>query len=224
MSREVVIRRMKAQERGKVISITWKTGLFGEDLTGRHIVPDKLLFSYLYSWYYITYEPENCFVAVVDGEVAGYLIGTSDTRIQRRRFQASIIPKINKRVLKLQKYGILYDQKAKDWLSGTLHDEILSYQEQLPAMIEEYPAHLHINVLPGYQRLGIGHALMDRFIETMSVADARGIHLITTSINSKAVPFYKKRGFKVLSEQSFDARWVGHEEASVLVFGMHLDR
>ncbi len=220
---EVSIRTIRPEDKGQIITITWKTGLFGEDLTGRHIVPDKKLFSYLYSWYYVTYEPENCFVAEVDGEIAGYIIGTSDTRRQRMRFQSSMIPKIYKRVLYLQKFGLLYDQSALDWINGTLHEEVRSYQEPLPDMVDQYPAHLHLNVLPRYQRLGIGQSLLERFIEKMREADADGIHLITTSINRKAVPFYKKNGFDIVKEELFDAKWAGYEDASVLVFGLSLD-
>ena len=43
-----------------------------------HLEKDLLLT--LYCHYYITHEKENCFVAVVDGKVVGYIISAEDTK------------------------------------------------------------------------------------------------------------------------------------------------
>ena len=82
----------------------------------------------------------------------------------------------------------------------------------------DYPAHLHINVLPEYQRLGIGGRLMSLFMEDMEARGVAGVHLGTSNRNAKALPFYRKQGFEVLAEAP-EAFWTGVEGHVTVVFG-----
>jgi GNAT superfamily N-acetyltransferase len=64
----------------------------------------------------------------------------------------------------------------------------------------EFPAHLHINLLPEYQRFGLGTLLIQYFEDHMRNLGVAGIHLKTTNYNKRAVPFYLKSGYKIVNE------------------------
>ena len=63
----------------------------------------------------------------------------------------------------------------------------------------DYPAHLHMNLMEGYRSAGIGSRLLSTFMDYLRENDIAGLHLGTTTYNKLAVPFYKKRGFRLVS-------------------------
>ena len=75
-----------------------------------------------------------------------------------------------------------------------------------------FPAHLHIDVLPGYQRMGAGTMLMDTLIAHLTEKKSKGVMAFCEKKNKKAMSFYKKYGFEILGK-----------EASGFTFGYDLD-
>ncbi len=65
-------------------------------------------------------------------------------------------------------------------------------------MWDDYPAHLHIDLLPSAQGQGWGRALMDRFLAQVRSAGARGVHLGVATVNRGAAAFYTRLGFHLL--------------------------
>lgn len=61
-----------------------------------------------------------------------------------------------------------------------------------------YPAHLHIDILDGHQRQGIGHALMDALVAHLRERRVKGLCLIVGRENEKGVNFYRSYGFRIL--------------------------
>jgi GNAT superfamily N-acetyltransferase len=66
---------------------------------------------------------------------------------------------------------------------------------QLPTLLENFPAHLHIDILPEYQGKGRGRALMNAFIAKLRENGVKGIHLIKAVENTASEIFYSKVGF-----------------------------
>jgi GNAT superfamily N-acetyltransferase len=64
----------------------------------------------------------------------------------------------------------------------------------VPELVD-YPAHLHIDVLPDFQGQGHGRRLMAAFEAAVSVAGAAGLHLGMLTTNVKARAFYDRLGF-----------------------------
>jgi ribosomal protein S18 acetylase RimI-like enzyme len=64
----------------------------------------------------------------------------------------------------------------------------------------EYPAHLHMNLLPDYQGKGIGTRMILHFEDHLRVKGVGGVHLQTSNYNFKALPFYEKMGFRRVKE------------------------
>ena len=65
-----------------------------------------------------------------------------------------------------------------------------------PDLLKEYPAHLHIDILPEYQRMGFGKNLMEAFCEKLRHDEVGGVHLIMAGDNVEAEKFYGKVGFR----------------------------
>ena len=70
-------------------------------------------------------------------------------------------------------------------------------------MLEKYPAHLHIDILPEYQRQGIGHRLMKRLEQHLIKNNVPGFHLEVGSKNTLGINFYKKYGLEFISKDQF---------------------
>lgn len=136
----------------------------------------------VYCDYYIENEPENCFVAADENDKAiGYIICTEDFDVFKDRFVSGYYTKIQKWEYRRRKSAlrsIIPHEKYK-------HD---------------YPAHLHIDVLPEYQRMGLGHKMTDALVEHLKEKGVKGIMLTTWIKNEKGRGFYDKYGFTLLEE------------------------
>jgi GNAT superfamily N-acetyltransferase len=85
------------------------------------------------------------------------------------------------------------------------HPERLLRPELAP-----YPAHLHINVLPGYQRHGLGARLTRAFLAALRARGVPALHLAYAKVNIPARQFYKRMGFTPLVVDDPDPiRYVG---------------
>ncbi|KAI0638294.1 hypothetical protein C8Q77DRAFT_423463 [Trametes polyzona] len=62
-------------------------------------------------------------------------------------------------------------------------------------LTEQYPAHLHINLLPECRGRGLGRELIERLCEALRRKGSRGVHLAAGDNNDDAAIFYTKIGF-----------------------------
>ena len=216
----MVIRKVKPSDQYAIKEITYRTGLHGEDLTGKEFIEDKELFFLIFIAYYPRCEPEHCFVAVdpKSGGVVGFICGTPDTKIQERRFKRGILPRLVFRLIFYTSWHYPRTLLNLIRMAG-MKDR---FEVDLKARIHtEYPAHLHINLLPSYQGMGIGSRLMVVFEKHMKDLGVSGIHLETSNHHFKAVPFYKKMGYTILQESAFLPHPILDDFKSV-VFGKRL--
>jgi len=68
------------------------------------------------------------------------------------------------------------------------------------SVAKEYPAHLHINIMPDFQRMGLGGELIDELLCHLNGKGVPRLHLGTNDANKKACNFYKKFGFHIIKE------------------------
>ena len=70
---------------------------------------------------------------------------------------------------------------------------------RVPKMfVKNYPAHMHINILEPYQRMGLGSKLVDALTANFRAKGIPGMNLGVGSGNVKGRSFYTKYGFKKL--------------------------
>lgn len=153
---------------------------------------------------YLRYELEHCFVAVnEDDEPVGYILSSPDAnnfrKLFRRRMKKEIVRAFRK---KRKEFSLcLY---LREYFEST------RYLDALPRNLEkEYPAHLHINILPGYQGQGLGVMLMDALKKHLIEIGCSGVHLGVGWENTGAIRFYEKTGFKLLKKRPFRVFYYG---------------
>ena len=67
-----------------------------------------------------------------------------------------------------------------------------------PEPYEEYPSHMHIDLLPRAQGRGYGRRMMEQLMAKLQERGSPGAHLGVSATNLPAHAFYKKLGFHEL--------------------------
>ena len=126
--------------------------------------------------YFITRSPELCFVAAdAQDNAVGYILCTPS-------------------------FGRWCRYAPEQFLTGFPFGLLWSIGSMLGALpyVRQYPAHLHIDLLPPYQRMGLGSGLMKTLEEALAQKGIPGVSLCVSKDNAGAIRFYEKSGFRVL--------------------------
>jgi hypothetical protein len=67
---------------------------------------------------------------------------------------------------------------ASALLQRLYHPDEALLHRQWPDLLEDYPAHLHIDILPNFQAMGGGRRLMAELMKKLNADRVRGIHLM----------------------------------------------
>lgn len=210
----VVIRPCKVEDLPGVSEVCCRCGFGGEDIAESGVFKDRRLFAMLFCHYYLRYEARTSFVAASANdprEVVGYVLGCPDTVVYERRFATLMVPRIAARVLLFT-----------SWRHPRVLCELIRWgrsvpwREANPAGVE-YPAHLHIDLLPEYQRRGIGGRLLDTLEARFQELGVDGVHLVTSNHHRKALPFYDKHGYRVVREREH-RMWSGLGDYRSIVY------
>lgn len=213
----VQIRSYQPGDRDDIINVCWHTGYMGEGAAG--YFDDPYLFGLLFCLYYVDYEPENCFVAVdvKIGRVVGYILSSLDSKRQEKHFRKKMIPKIIRRAFL---YTLWRHPRTFRvfWHFKKVHQESPKIPNE-ETLLDPYPAHLHIDILPEYHNQGIGTKLMETLENHFKTQYITGVHLGTSERNTKAVSFYSKLGYSVIYEGPSEyGMWPDAPEVRELIF------
>lgn len=95
------------------------------------------------------------------------------------------------------------DRRIVGYLAGCLEDPAahpafadIAYMPAFADLSRSYPAHLHINLDPGWRSTGIGTRLIEAFC-THAARRVAGVHVVTGRM-SRNVRFYERNGFRML--------------------------
>lgn len=184
------IRAYQAADRDVLNRVCYESALMGESIAP--LFGSQRLFTDYWMTYYLEHEPESAFVAVDNDGPVGYLVGCCDTRRFEATQQTVVWPRIWRRFL-LGRYGVPLPLARFLWrvVRSRRHDR------HLAPRLQDYPAHLHMNVAAGYRGRGHGALLLDGFLAYLEQRGVPGVHLITTNLNRAAVPLYESRGFRL---------------------------
>lgn len=131
------------------------------------------------------------------GKAVGYIIGTPDTRAFVRQWHEEFIPYLHQEGVHPPgpDENATWTENTHAALRKLVHDPDQLLHEDWPELMQDYPGHLHVDILPPYQSAGMGKKLMETFLEQMRQHNAKGIHLGMVSSNEGAERFYRRMGF-----------------------------
>jgi ribosomal protein S18 acetylase RimI-like enzyme len=136
---------------------------------------------------YLRLAPEHALVGEDADGVAGYVLGVPDTAAFDAACEREWWPELRAR------HPV--DSYPEDTPDGRMVRLIHSPPATSPDVLERYPAHLHIDLLPRLQGRGDGRRLLTALLEGLALAGAPGVHLGVGIANERAIGFYDRMGF-----------------------------
>lgn len=184
------IRPFRPGDEPALVDICLKTADAGADATG--ILDDDDLWAEIFVLPYVARHPEFAFVVETDdGRVVGYTVGAPDSAAFEEWFATEWWPRHAERWPR--PHG---GQTAAD----SRQDGILRYAYSRAGGAQpfgdEYPAHLHIDLLPETQGQGLGRRLIETLEAALREAGVTGLHLVASADNTGAIAFYPRVGFE----------------------------
>jgi ribosomal protein S18 acetylase RimI-like enzyme len=186
---EPSVRPFAAGDLDACYDICARTADLGGDARGQYS-SDRMLGD-LFAVPYATAEPEHAFVVDAgDGSAVGYVVGTADTPRFVRWYRDVWIPATADRMPPPGE-----STPPNDARMLALHHRP---ERMLVPELAAYPAHLHIDLLPGWQGKGWGRALMRRLLAALHAGGVPAVHLGMVTANTRARRFYDRLGFEPL--------------------------
>jgi ribosomal protein S18 acetylase RimI-like enzyme len=168
-----------------------KTGDFGKD--GEPFYredPDAL--GRIFVGPYLAYEPELSLVLEDAEGICGYALAAFDSRAFYARYEAEWRPGLCAR----------FPEPTGDPAHWTRVQMVYSWYHHpdytMPEPYEDYPSHLHIDLLPRAQGRGFGRRMMEQLMDRLRHRGSRGAHLGVSMMNPQAYGFYERLGFREL--------------------------
>ncbi|MRX43442.1 GNAT family N-acetyltransferase [Agromyces sp. Q22] len=186
------MRRYRAADRAAVAAVCLKTAASGGDATG--VYSDDALMPEVYALPYVEYAPDLAFVVEVDGRVAGYVLGIADTEEFIDWYARVWAPAFRERH---PVAGPPTAHRPAYTEAQLVADGGDSERMRIPEL-DDYPAHLHIDLLPELQGRGLGRRLIDALRATLAERGVRALHLGFDAANVGARAFYERLGFHEL--------------------------
>lgn len=180
------IRPYRPADRAAVAEVCVSTADLGGD--SRALYPDEELIPTLFAAPYCHLDPGLAFVLDDgNGRAVGYVVGTGDTADFAARFRAEWIPLVAHRYPE----PTTPPRTPAEEMVGLLHTP----ERMVLPELAGYPAHLHIDLLPDFQRRGHGRTLMNTFLAALHDRGVPAVHLGMVTANRPARAFYDRVGF-----------------------------
>ena len=192
-----VIRPARRDDLPALYDVVLKTANNGGDATALHRLPDVQGDVYLGP--YVTLEPELAFVLDDDQGPAGFALGARDSRRFEERLEKEWWPALRLKYRDAESLDLLPDDER---LLGLIYSPHTAPE----SVLQDYPSHLHIDILPRQQGKGNGRRLIETLFDALSAKGSPGVHLFVGARNPSAIAFYQRIG---MTEFSRDARTLG---------------
>ncbi len=200
----VNLRKWLPGDDAALYEICLRTAASGDDGTALYGAHPEVVGD-LYAVPYPAFDPDLTFVTTDDAGVCGYVLGTADTSAFEKFLADEWFPAMRR---KYREDASGYSAAARRLVSRFHNGPELTP----PELLQDYPAHLHIDLLPRCQGSGNGRRLMEHFLAALRSRGCPGVHLGLGIRNGRAFGFYLRLGFTEL--------W--RDDASI-VMGLRLD-
>ena len=197
----VTIRDFRTGDEAAAYNVCLRTGDHGQD--GEPFYredPDAL--GRIYTGPYLKFEPTLALMLEDDDGVCGYALGAFDSREFYQRYEREWRPNLCAQ----------FPDPTGDPARWSRVEQVYHCyhhpEYDCPEPYEQYPSHLHIDLLARVQRQGHGRRMIEQLLERLHERDSPGVHLGMSPQNSAALAFYQKLGFSELS-RSADTLYLG---------------
>lgn len=202
------IRSYQPDDKAATYHICMKTGDHGAD--GEPFYkedPDAL--GRIYVGPYLEFEPDFALVLEDEEGIAGYALAAFDARQFFERYEREWRPNLCKE----------FPAPSGDEDSWSRVEQVYHLYHHpdyfVPESYDDYPSHLHIDLLARTQGQGHGRRMVEELMERLRHRGSPGVHLELSGMNPRAFGFYKALGLQELSRQG-----IGEEES--ICMGMKL--
>jgi ribosomal protein S18 acetylase RimI-like enzyme len=185
-------RTLDPAEVDRLYDICLRTGASGGDATP--LYADPRLLGEVYLGAYLALEPDLAFVVESDGAAAGYVLGARDTAAFEARCEREWWPALRARY----PLGSFPEESPDEGLVRQIHDPHVTDR----LVLADFPAHLHVDLLPAAQGGGNGRRLLATLFDALRAAAVPGVHLGVAEDNTSAIGFYEHLGFTRLDVDS----------------------
>ena len=190
-----------------VYEVCLQTGDSGQNATP--LYSDPLALGHIYVGPYLKLEPELAFVLEDELSVCGYVLGALNSRKFYDAYLAQWLPEIRRTRPEPKGNRATWSTTEKIYYEY-YHPEIY-----YPESFNDYPSHLHIDLLPRAQGLGFGTRMIAILIAELEKRGSSGVHLALSSANRRAEHFYSRLGFVELAR-------VGSSDPQTVFMGKRL--
>ena len=134
-----------------------------------------------------------------NGKAVGYILCTPDTSTFVKRYREEFLPVV-------KEHGIEQpaESDAAQGMATQLRKDVFRpenmLQSDFPRLVEQYPAHLHIDILDSHQGQQWGQKMISILLQKLQAAQITGVHLGMAAANHRAGKFYDRLGFERFSE------------------------
>jgi ribosomal protein S18 acetylase RimI-like enzyme len=184
----VTIREASSDDLGVLYDVCLRTGSAGADASD--LYGDPTLLGCIYVGPYVVLQEGIGFVPVDDEGVGGYVLAAPDTRAFEAACEARWWPDL--RVTHPDAPPT--PSTPDDELRALIHRPRTAPE----AVVERHRAHVHIDLYPRMQGIGVGRRLMERMLTWLAAHGVAGVHLGVDPANHRAIGFYERLGFTPL--------------------------
>ena len=196
-----LVRPFAAPDLDSLYAISLVTGDSGRDASA--LYGDGRLIGHIYSAPYALLAPDLAFVAEDDEGVAGYVVGTLDTRAFDRQLERDWWPALR------QQYADP-SGSPEGWTADQQRSFAIHHPPVTPdSIVGPFPAHMHMNLLPRLQGQGFGTKLFNAWLERAREQGATGVHVGVSPTNARGMSFWQAMGFVHAPVPGSKAIWLG---------------
>jgi GNAT superfamily N-acetyltransferase len=188
---EFNIRLARPEDQAAAYYVCLKTGDHGRD--GEPFYrddPDAL--GRIFVGPYLAFAPELSLVVENESGVCGYCLAAVDSRSFYARYEREWRPQL------CAQFPAPSSDRSQWTRAETVHSWYHEPDYFCPEPYDEYPSHMHIDLLERARGSGIGRTMMERQMDELQRRGSPGGHVNVSVLNAAALPFYAKLGFHEL--------------------------
>ena len=163
----------------------------GQDASA--LFSDPMLPGHVFAAPYGIFEPSLAWVAEDSAGAAGYVLGALDTGVFEERLEHDWWPELRARYPDPGHVTAAVSELERFTLQA-LHQPFTTD----PGLVNRYPSHLHIDLLPRLQGRGFGRRLIETLLAALRASGSAGVHLHVGRGNQRAAEFYRHVGLTEL--------------------------